>query len=90
MAATISPAVATEFVFIDDAVFTQLVAGNLAVGNLASNLGGTAGDGNDFLLDDTTTGALSYDADGNGGAAAVQFATLTGNPAITAADFSVF
>ena len=49
-----------------------------------------SGGGNDFLLYNTITGALSYDADGNGGAPAVQFATLAGNPAITSADFAVF
>ena len=80
----------SDKLLLDDAVFTQLVVGNLADGNLASSPGGTAGDSNDFLLYNTTTGTLSYDADGNGGAPAVQFAILTGNPAITSADFAVF
>jgi Ca2+-binding RTX toxin-like protein len=35
------------------------------------------------------SGALSYDADGAGGHAAIHFATLVGHPALTAADFLV-
>jgi Ca2+-binding RTX toxin-like protein len=48
-----------------------------------------AADGNDYLLYNTTSGALYYDSDGNGAVAALQFATLTGNPLITNADFTV-
>jgi Ca2+-binding RTX toxin-like protein len=62
-------------------------------GTLSSNnfLAGTgmAADGNDYILYNTTSGALYYDADGNGAVAALQFATLTGNPLITNADFTV-
>lgn len=38
---------------------------------------------------DTTTGFVSYDADGSGSGAAVHFATLTGHPSVTAADFLI-
>ncbi|MEX8519820.1 MAG: putative Ig domain-containing protein [Leptothrix sp. (in: b-proteobacteria)] len=38
---------------------------------------------------DTSTGSLYYDADGNGGVAAVKFASVTGHPALSAADFNV-
>jgi Ca2+-binding RTX toxin-like protein len=44
---------------------------------------------NDHVLYNSTTGALFYDPDGDGGTAMIQFATLTGNPALTAADFTV-
>jgi len=44
-----------------------------------------AGDG----IHDTTTGALYYDADGSGAAAAVQIALLTGAPTLSNADFVV-
>ena len=40
-------------------------------------------------LHNSSTGALYYDPDGGGGATALQFATLTGVPALTAADFLV-
>lgn len=46
-----------------------------------------AADADDHLIYDSATGALYYDADGTGGSAAVQFATLTGTPALAAADF---
>lgn len=54
-----------------------------------ANAGGVAVDANDFLLYDTTTGTLSYDADGNGAGAKVEFVTLVGIPALTAADFTI-
>jgi Ca2+-binding RTX toxin-like protein len=45
-------------------------------------------DSPDRLIFDVPTGALLYDADGTGPAAAVQFATLTGVVApLSAADF---
>lgn len=50
---------------------------------------GAAGDATDYILYNTNTGALFYDADGNGVAAAIQFATLTGKPALSAGEFLV-
>ena len=46
-------------------------------------------DADDHILYNPTTGALSYDADGNGLGLAVQFAVLTTHPAITNADILV-
>ena len=48
-------------------------------------------DANDFLLYDSGTGTLYYDADGLGGTAAVQFASLgtTSHPNVVASDFVV-
>ncbi len=87
----------TDFFAVDDtiqlenAVFTTLtVTGSLAANQFLSGAGVTAAaDGNDYLIYNTTTGALYYDPDGNGAGVAQQFANLTGNPAITAADFVV-
>ncbi len=42
---------------------------------------------NDHVIYNPATGALIYDADGNGAGAAVQFATLAHNLALTNADF---
>jgi Ca2+-binding RTX toxin-like protein len=67
-------------------LFTLLATGALSADNFAYN---TAADGNDYLVFNTSTGALYYDADGNGVGAAVQFATLTLTGTLTAADFLV-
>ncbi len=48
---------------------------------------GTAGDDNDYLLYNTTTGALLYDMDGSGQGVAVEFAHLVSKPELTAKDF---
>jgi Ca2+-binding RTX toxin-like protein len=62
---------------LENAIFTQLAAtGTLNSANLASNAGGNAGDANDYILYDTTTGNLYYDADGNGAGAKILFAHL--------------
>ena len=70
--------------------FTSLTAGSFTADNLVCSVGAAAGDANDFLLFDTSTGALSYDADGSGSGAAVQFATLTGVTSLSASDIDVF
>ena len=44
---------------------------------------------NNYIIYDSSTGIVSYDADGVGAGAAVQFATLTGLPTLTATDFTV-
>ena len=48
----------------------------------AANGARSAHDPSDRIVYDTHTGALYYDADGKGGAAAVEFALLKGHPAI--------
>ncbi|CAN5122281.1 hypothetical protein BH10PSE7_BH10PSE7_31290 [soil metagenome] len=52
-------------------------------------IGTVAADANDYLIYNSTTGALSYDANGAGGAAAIQFATLAPGLALTSADFAI-
>ena len=44
---------------------------------------------NNYIIYDSSTGIVSYDADGAGAGAAVQFATLTGLSTLTASDFTV-
>ena len=52
-------------------------------------VGRSAKDAEDRIVYNKKTGALSFDADGAGGLAAIQFATLTNKTAISAADFLV-
>ncbi len=80
--------VADDAIQLEDSIFTALTAiGTLAADNFI--IGTSAADSNDFIVYNTTTGALLYDADGNGAVAAVQIATLTGGLALTNADFVV-
>lgn len=53
-------------------------------------LGRAARDGDDLLIYDPSTGALFFDPDGSGSAAAVQVAHLVDAPALTFADFELF
>ena len=73
---------------LDDAVFAGIgTPGSFSAA--AFVVGATATDANDRLVYNSGTGQLFYDADGNGGGAAVLIATLTGNPALAASDFQV-
>ena len=83
--------VADDTLQLENAIFGSLTTiGTLAAGSFHSGAGFTsAADANDYVIYNTTTGALYYDAGRNTGAAAVQFATLTGAPALTNLDFMV-
>ncbi|MGQ0590654.1 MAG: hypothetical protein ACT4N8_14205 [Sphingosinicella sp.] len=74
-------------IFLENAVFTGLAGGALPVG--AFRTGAAAGDADDRIIYNPANGALFFDADGNGAGAAVQFATLSGAPALAASDFVV-
>ncbi|SOD22098.1 Calx-beta domain-containing protein [Nitrosomonas ureae] len=94
--ATTNVDIVTDFNVTDDtirlenAIFTQFTAtGAIPAGTFVSGAGAVALDGNDFLIYNTTNGNLSYDADGNGAGAQVVFASLTGIPVLTPADFIV-
>ena len=66
--------------------FTALVAGSLDA-DAFNGASATAQDAEDRIL--YSGGNLYYDPDGIGGTAATLFATLTGAPAITQADFLI-
>ncbi|MDX2309067.1 MAG: CHRD domain-containing protein [Hyphomicrobium sp.] len=77
-------------IHLENAVFTGLAAGALAVAAFQSNATGTATQADDRIIYNTVTGALLFDADGAGGAAARQFAVLTTKPAgLNAGDFLI-
>jgi uncharacterized delta-60 repeat protein len=80
--------VADDTIHLENAIFTALTTtGTLGLGSFRR--GAAAVDADDYLIYDDTTGALYYDADGNGVAAAVQFAAFSAAPALTYADFLV-
>lgn len=77
-----------DTILLDDDVFRKVGA----VGDLAASafvIGTQALDANDRIIYNKSTGALYYDADGSGSGAAVQFATLGKNLALTASDFDI-
>ena len=63
-------------IHLDDAAFSAF-GPTIDAGEFVANSGGVAGDANDFLLYDTDTGDLYYDADGNGVGARVLIANIT-------------
>jgi Ca2+-binding RTX toxin-like protein len=78
-----------DTILLDDAIFTALGSpGALAAG--AFRTGTAAADADDRIIFNAGTGALFYDQDGSGAAAAVQFATLTSiTGTITHAEFLI-
>ncbi|CAN5524633.1 hypothetical protein BH10PSE7_BH10PSE7_02190 [soil metagenome] len=72
--------------WLDDAIFGAL-GPSVTADEL--RIGAAAVDGNDYLIYNSATGALSYDANCVGGAAAVQFATLSTGLALTNFDFAI-
>lgn len=80
-----------DTVRLDKTIFSKLtVVGALNSSYFKATSTGKPTDSNDYILYNTSTGALSYDADGSGSAAsAIQFATLKNAPSVTAADFVV-
>ncbi len=85
-----------DFSIVDDTIqlskgiFTALSAGTLAAGAFKDlSMVGAKVDADDRIIYNKTTGALSYDVDGSGSKAAVQFATIDTKVALTHADFLV-
>ncbi|MEQ1589018.1 MAG: calcium-binding protein [Gallionella sp.] len=79
----------SDAIQLDFAIFGGAGAtGVLSSTAFASGAGMTAAATVDqHIIYNSTSGGLYYDADGAGGVASVQFATLVGVPAVTAADF---
>jgi serralysin len=67
--------------------FLTLATGALRAGTFV--IGAAALDADDYLIYNSGTGALLFDADGNGAGAAVQFATLATGLTLAAGDFLV-
>jgi serralysin len=73
---------------LENAIFTHL-ASTGALSSAFFHLGTSAADANDYIVYNKSGGQLYYDRDGNGAAAAVQFATITNHAALTYADFVI-
>jgi serralysin len=80
-----------DVIQLENAVFAALSSpGALAAGSFVSGVASVAGDADDFILYDTATGELYYDADGNLGGAPVKFAVIATDPdGLAASDFTV-
>jgi serralysin len=79
--------VAHDSILLDDVVFSAFANGPLAAERFV--VGSAALDASDNIIYNSATGALSYDADGNGAGAAIQFARVTAGLALTHLDFIV-
>jgi VCBS repeat-containing protein len=83
-------AAGTDKVHLDDAIFTALTTLGALDANAFKDTAAGAKDADDRIIYNSDTGALAYDADGSGTAFAnIRFATITGSPLLTAADFVV-
>ena len=77
-----------DTILLKQSIFTA--AG--APGALTSDaffIGSAAHDADDRIIYNSSNGALNYDPDGTGGAAATRFATLSTGLALTNADFKI-
>ncbi len=76
---------------LENALFSRLTkTGALASASFRANSGGVALDSNDYVLLDTNTGRVFYDADGNGAGAALHLMTLLDVVGtVSASDFEV-
>ncbi|SER19517.1 calcium-binding protein [Sphingobium sp. YR768] len=79
--------VADDSITLDDAIFTGLSVGTLSVD--AFHIGSAAHDADDRIIYNSATGALLFDADGNGAGAAIKFAQLSTGLALTNAEFII-
>ena len=80
--------VTEDAIQLENAIFTKLTVTDIVNSN-NFKIGPVAADVNDYLVYNNTSGALLYDADGNGAGVAVQIATLGANLALTNANFLV-
>ena len=79
-----------DMILLDNLIFEEVGdEGVLAVGAFHRSAAGVAHDADDRILYDTDSGFLTYDADGSGEDAAIQFARLATNLSLTASDFTV-
>ncbi|MDD2780799.1 cadherin-like domain-containing protein [Sulfuricurvum sp.] len=79
-------------IHLENSIFTNLItSGILSENNFIANSTGKAVDSNDYIVYNTTSGVLSYDANGSGFGAGIQIALIgsTVHPTLSAIDFTV-
>jgi Ca2+-binding RTX toxin-like protein len=79
--------VANDTILLDDAIFSVFANGGLAAERFV--VGAAAQDASDNIIYNSATGAVLYDSDGNGAAAAIQFTELDAGLALAHLDFLV-
>jgi len=84
--------VGSETIELDSTAFDSLSSGSLSANNFISGAGVKESvDNNDYLIYNSASGQLFYDADANGTTdEAVQIALIGNRAALTASDFNVF
>jgi Ca2+-binding RTX toxin-like protein len=79
-----------DIIAVDNAIFTKLVGtGALSADQFHKNTTGLAHDTSDRIIYEVDTGKLFYDSNGSGAGGAAQFALLSPNLALSAADFLI-
>lgn len=83
--------VADDTIRLENAVFTSLTTTGVLNSDYFKDLANGVQDSDDYIVYNSTTGILSYDADGNGAGAAVQIALIgiSDHAVLTNADFVV-
>jgi len=81
--------VADDTIVLDDAVFTEVREIGFQIDSDQLVIAAAAQDAEDRIIYNSTTGALSYDADGTGSIEAIQFATLSSGLALQFFDFAI-
>ena len=82
--------VSDDTIQLENAIFTAFgsaTTGTINAVHFKANETGLAADSNDYIIYETDTGKLFYDADGNGAGASVQIAVIGTNVALTNTDF---
>ncbi|MBH0185043.1 MAG: calcium-binding protein, partial [Nitrospira sp.] len=80
-----------DLIILSRGIFTTLPLGTLQASAFRAGAGvTTAGDADDRIIYDTTTGDLYYDANGTAAGGPIKFATLVNTPgALTVSDFEI-
>ncbi len=81
--------VVDDTILLYNSVFTGLAGDAQPLAASAFVIGAAAADADDRIIYNSATGALYFDADGNGAGAAIQFATLAPGLALTNNDFLI-